>query len=223
MDLKELFFGVLRNWWIVVLAVIVTTASTVFVGMQKDPIYQSTATVELMPSPALADSQMINIINVLSNRRTTINTYARKATSGTVKDRVARQLNVPPAVVYSAGISANVLAETTLIEIRARSNDPQLAADISNAVAQDLVRQAPDKVMVFELVDFATPAWSPIEPQLNRLVTTGLTTGMVLGALFALGLYLLQRYLLNRNAAKPTDGAETEPQSPQVLAGSPSK
>jgi capsular polysaccharide biosynthesis protein len=216
MDLKELFFGLLRNWWVVVLAVLVTTASTVFVGMQKDPIYQATATVELMPSPALADSQMINIINVLSNRRTTINTYARRATSNTVKERVASQLGVSQSVVNGANISANVLAETTLIDIRARANNPQLAADISNAVAQELIRQAPDKVMVFELVDYATPAGTPVEPQITRLFTTGVVTGAVLGGFFALALFLLQRFLAARNTPE-------EPQTGQVLAGSASK
>jgi capsular polysaccharide biosynthesis protein len=215
MDLKELFFGLLRNWWVIVLAVVITTASTVFIGMQEPAIYQATSTVELMPSPALADNQMINIINVLSNRRTTINTYARKATSGTVKERVAAQLGISNGVVYAANVSANVLAETTLIEIRARANDPQLAADISNAVAQELIRQAPDKVMVFELVDFATPAGSPVEPQISRLFTMGIVTGTVLGGLFALALYLLRRFLASRN---PVDS-----QPAQVLASSTSK
>lgn len=215
MNPKELIFGLLRYWWIVVLAIVVTTASTVFVGMQQTPVYQASATVELMPSPALGDSQMISIINVLSNRRTALNTYARKAMSGTVKDRVAEQLGVRPAVVRAANVTASVLSETTLIEIRSRANDPELAAAISNAVAQELIRTAPDKVMVFELVDFASPPSSAVEPQPNRLLTTGLVTGTVLGLFFALGLFLLQRFLASRAAPQPAAG--------QALASSPSK
>lgn len=215
MNPQEILTSLLRKWWIVALAVIVTTASTMFVGMQQDPIYQATSTVELMPSPALGDSQMISIINVLSSRRTTINTYARRATGGTVKDRVAEQLGVPPVVVNAADISASVLPETTLIEIRAQANDPQLAADISNAVAQELIRQAPDKVMIFELVDFASPPSSSVEPQLNRLLTMGILTGLVLGLVCALGLLLMQRFL-NRRASRETT-------STQILARSSSK
>jgi uncharacterized protein involved in exopolysaccharide biosynthesis len=215
MDLKDLAFRLLRNWWVLVLAVIVTTGSTVLVGMQQDPIYQASATVELMPSPVLGDSQMISIINVLSNRRTTLNTYARKATGGTVKGRIAEQLGVPISVINAARISAAVLPETTLIEIRSRANDPQLAANISNAVAQELIRSAPDKVMIFELVDYAEPAGSPVEPQATRLVSTGVITGVVLGLLCALGLTLLQRFLETRNARLTGAG--------QALASSPSK
>lgn len=215
MDFKDLAFRMLRNWWVVVLAVIVTTASTVFVGMQQDPIYQASSTVELMPSPALGDSQMISIINVLSNRRTTINTYARKATSGTVKQQVAERLGISASVVNAAGVSASVLPETTLIEIRARANDPQLAANISNAVAEELIRQVPDKVMVFELVDYAEPSSRAVEPQMTRLLSTGVITGVVLGLLCALGLLLLQRFLELR--------VSREAQPGQALASSPSK
>lgn len=215
MDFKDLAFRLLRNWWVVALAVVVTTASTVFVGMQQDPIYQATSTVELMPSPVLGDSQMISIINVISNRRTTINTYARKATSGTVKQRVADQLGISVSVVNAAAISASVLPETTLIEVRARANDPQLAASISNAVAEDLIRSAPDKVMVFELVDYAEPSGRAVEPQMTRLASTGVITGVVLGLLCALGLLLLQRFLEARTAREAKPG--------QALAGSPSK
>lgn len=215
MNIKDLAFRLLRNWWVVVLAALVTTGSTYLIGMQQDPIYQASSTVELKPSPALADSQMISIMNVISSRRTALNTYARKATSGTVKERVAEQLGVRLAVVRSANISASVLPETTLIEIRARANDPQLAADISNAVAQELLRSVPDKVMIFELVDYAAPPGSPVEPQPTRLLTTGVITGVVLGLLCALGLMLLQRFLETRAAAQPSAG--------KALAGSPSK
>lgn len=215
MEFKDIGLRLLRNWWIVLLAVLVTTASTVLVGMQQDPVYQATSTVELMPSPVLGDNQMISIINVISSRRTTLNTYARKAMSGTVKDRVAEQLGIRSNVVNAAGITASVLPETTLIEVRARANDPQLAADISNAVAQELIREAPDKVMIFELVDYAEPAGSPVEPQLNRLISTGVITGVVLGLLCAVAVILLQRFLELRMAR--------ETNSNQALAGSASK
>jgi capsular polysaccharide biosynthesis protein len=215
-NIKEILFSLLRSWWIIVLAVILTTVSTVFFGLQRDPVYQSSATVELAPSPALADSQMINIINVLTNRRTAINTYARKATSGTIKERVAEKLGVPLSVINAAGITAFVLPETTLIEIRAKANDAQLAADISNAVAEELILQVPDKVMIFEIIDFASPAGSPTEPQPNRLVTMGVATGLVLGLFFALALYALQLFLRSRQQAA------REPAS-AVLASSTSK
>lgn len=216
MNVKELLFALLRSWWIILIAIVVTTGSTVFFGLQRDPVYQSSATVELMPSPALADSQMINIINVLTNRRTAINTFARKATSGTVKDRIAEKIGISRSVVNAAGITAFVLPETTLIEIRAKANNAQLAADISNAVAQEIILQAPDKVMIFELIDYATPAASPSEPQPSRLATMGVVTGSVLGLLFALGLYFVQFYLRTRAKVR------AEP-APQVLASSVSK
>jgi uncharacterized protein involved in exopolysaccharide biosynthesis len=215
-NIKDILFSLLRSWWIILLAIVLTTGSTVFFGLQRDPVYQSSATVELMPSPALADSQMINIINVLTNRRTAINTYARKATSGTIKERVAEKLGIPASVVNAAGITAFVLPETTLIEIRAKANDAQLAADISNAVAEELILQVPDKVMIFEIIDFASASGRPTEPQPSRLATLGVATGVVLGLFFALALYALQLFLRSRQ--KPV----SESTSP-VLASSTSQ
>ena len=216
MNMKELLFALLRSWWIILIAIVVTTGSTVYFGLQRDPVYQSSAAVELMSSPALDDSQMISIINVLTNRRTVINTFARKATSSTVKDQIAERLGIKRSVVDAAGITAFVLPETTLIEIRAKANNAQLAADICNAVAQEMILQAPDKVMIFEQIDFATPAGSPTEPQASRLLTLGLGTGIVLGLFFAFGLYLLQLYLRTRVQM------HIEP-TPQALVSSASK
>lgn len=216
MNVKELLFALLRSWWIILIAIVVTTGSTVYFGLQRDPVYQSSAAVELMSSPALDDSQMISIINVLTNRRTVINTFARKATSSTVKDQIAERLGIKRSVVDAAGITAFVLPETTLIEIRAKANNAQLAADICNAVAQEMILQAPDKVMIFEQIDFATPAGSPTEPQASRLLTLGLGTGIVLGLFFAFGLYLLQLYLRTRVQM------HIEP-TPQALVSSASK
>ena len=216
MNMKELLFALLRSWWIILIAIVVTTGSTVYFGLQRDPVYQSSAAVELMSSPSLDDSQMISIINVLTNRRTVINTFARKATSSTVKDQIAERLGIKRSVVDAAGITAFVLPETTLIEIRAKANNAQLAADICNAVAQEMILQAPDKVMIFEQIDFATPAGSPTEPQASRLLTLGLGTGIVLGLFFAFGLYLLQLYLRTRVQM------HIEP-TPQALVSSASK
>ena len=203
MDLMEVLKSLLRSWWIIVLAVGITTGSTVYIGMQQPKIYQATSTVEIGPSLTLEENQIINIINVLTNRRTSINTYARKATSGTIKERVAARLGVPQSVVNQAGIIATVLPETTLIEIRARATDPKLAAAISDAVAQELVRQAPDTVMMIEIIDYANPVSDAIEPQASRLLTMGIITGGALGIGFALAIYIVERFVL-KPVTKPT-------------------
>jgi uncharacterized protein involved in exopolysaccharide biosynthesis len=198
----EVLKSLLRSWWIIILAVGITTGSTVYIGMQQPKIYQANSTVEIGPSLTLEENQIINIINVLTNRRTSINTYARKATSGTIKERVAARLGVPQSVVNRAGIIATVLPETTLIEIRARATDPKLAAAISDAVAQELVRQAPDTVMMIEIIDYANPVSDPIEPQASRLLTMGVITGGALGIGFALAIYIVERFVL-KPAVKP--------------------
>lgn len=204
-DLQDMLISMLRNWWVVVLAIVITAGSTYFLGMRQEPVYQATTTVELQPSTVLSDNQMINVLNVLSNRRTAINTYARKATSSTMKEAVATRLGVPAAVISKASLSAAVLPETTLIEIRGVANDPKLAAAITDTVAEELVKQAPTMVLMIEIIDYGDPASSPISPQPFRLLSLGLGTGVGLGLVCVLLIYVLQTVLRTRRlVASPT-------------------
>jgi len=197
-DLQELLVSLLRNWWVIVLSVAITAGATYFFGMRQDKIYQATTTIELQPSSVLSDNQVINVLNVLANRRTAINTYARKITSSTLKEAIARRLNVPNGVINSSQLSAAVLPETTLIEIRAVANDPKLAAAITDTAAEEIILQSPSLVLEVEVIDYGNQFSSPIAPQPSRLLALGVGTGLGLGVMFALLLYLLQAFLRSR-------------------------
>ena len=199
LDFNAFLKALLRNWWLILLAIVVTTGSTAYFVSQQPPNYRASSTIELVPSPALTESQAISILSVLNNKRTTINTYARKATSNTMAEQVARGLNVPLSVVTGANINAVVPPDTLLVEIRAEATDPQLAADISNFVSKELITQALDKVMKINIIDVATPPATPFEPQPARIITLGAIFGVILGVAFAVLEYLFQGLLSRRN------------------------
>ncbi|MBC8160022.1 MAG: lipopolysaccharide biosynthesis protein [Roseiflexaceae bacterium] len=192
LDLNAFLKALLRNWWLILLAVVTTTASTAYFVSQQPPNYRAESTIELVPSPALSENQAISILSVLNNKRTTINTYARKATSSTMAEQVAQILNVPLAVVTGANITSVVPPDTLLIEIRAEATDPKLAADISNTVSKQLISQALHKVMKINIIDVATPPLTPFEPQPARIITLSALFGVVLGIAFAVLEYLFQ-------------------------------
>lgn len=221
MDIQEILAHLLKSWWVVVLSVVITASSTLAFGLHQDKIYQATTTVDVQPSTTLSDNQMINIINVLSNRRTTTNTFARRATSGYVEARIASKLNVSRDVVAGANLTAVVPPETTLIEIRAEANDPKLAAAISNAVAEELVKEAPSLVIMIEIVDYADPESSPISPQPSRLLTMGIVTGVILGLIFAILLYVLQRFLMPGPASDTSKNNEISPSTTALARNTP--
>jgi succinoglycan biosynthesis transport protein ExoP len=186
MSLSTFIRVLIRNWWLIVLATALTVGSTaVFVLLQK-PVYQASTIVELKPSVVLEDpNQILNTINALT-RRNVINTIARKATSMSMHEEVAREMGVPVEAVLSARVQTITPPETNLIEVRAQSTDPAFAAAVANIVAQKMLGQDYEKVISMEVIDPAVPPTAPIAPQPVRLLTLGLIFGLILGVAFAL-------------------------------------
>lgn len=185
MGLQQFLVLLLRGWWIVALSVLVTTASTAFFVSRQVPEYRALTTVELVPQSTLDQRYVVDVYNLLDKRNIS-NTLARKAEGSSMAQLVADKIGVNLSVVNKADIAATVLPDSNLIEIQASSSNPDLAAAICNAVAEEMLGQTPDKILQVEALDRATPPSSPIAPQPTRLMTLGLLSGVVLGIIFVL-------------------------------------
>jgi uncharacterized protein involved in exopolysaccharide biosynthesis len=192
LNINSVLKALLTNWWIIILTTALTTGSVALILLIQQPIYQAAATVELRPNPALDTNALVYVAGTLLDKRTTINTLARKAVSGSTEEQVAQSLNIPIETVRAANLNAIVIPDSNLIEIRAYSADPQMAAAIANAVADNMLDQTLEKVLLTSVIDQATPPTTPIEPQPTRLFTLGIMFGLVLGMVGALGLYIVQ-------------------------------
>jgi len=195
MGLNTFLKLLLHSWWIIALTTLLTAGSTLFFAAQQQPIYAGTTTIEVSPSPALdrAD-QIVDAINAL-DRRATLNTIARKVSSSSIQAQVAEKLHLSPAILGSAGLSAAVLPDTNLIEIRAQSAQPNLAADMANTVAQIIVGQAPVRLLKIDVIDLASPATAPIGAGLSRLLTLGVLFGLLIGIVAVLLLFAIRTVL----------------------------
>ena len=193
MDLETFFRVLLRGWWLILLAVLVTAGSAAYAVSLQLPVYRATTTVQLRASEMLDDPrQIIDAQNSLE-RRTTINTVARIAIGNSMLEQVAKTLQIELDVVRNAEITAIVVPDTNVIEISARSVDPGYAAAIANTVAEELRKQLPEKVLQMAIIDSAVAPTVPIEPQPTRTITLGGMFGLALGVSFALLGYALQR------------------------------
>lgn len=202
MDLDTFFRVILRGWWLIILAVLVTAGSAAYAVSLQLPVYRATTTVQLKPSDLLDDPRLVIDAQNSLERRTTINTVARNAMGSSMQEQVAKTLGIEVDVVKNAEITAIVVPETNIIEISARSVDPGYAAAISITVAEELRKQLPEKVLQMVITDRAVPPSAPIEPQPTRTITLGVMFGLALGIGFALLGYALQR-LRGNNAAVP--------------------
>jgi capsular polysaccharide biosynthesis protein len=193
MDLETFFRVLLRGWWLILLAVLVTAGSAAYAVSLQLPVYRATTTVQLRASETLDDPrQIIDAQNSLE-RRTTINTVARIAIGNSMQEQVAKTLGIELDVVKNAQITSIVVPDTNVIEISARSVDPGYAAAIANTVAEELRRQLPEKVLQMAIIDSAIAPTIPIEPRPTRTITLGVMFGLALGITFALLGYGLQR------------------------------
>jgi len=195
MELNAFLKLLLHSWWIIALTTVLTAGSTLFFAARQQPIYAGATTIEVSPSPTLdrAD-QIVDAINAL-DRRATLNTIARKVSSSSIQAQVAEKLHLAPAILSSAGLSAAVLPDTNLIEIRAQSAQPNLAADMANTAAQIIVGQAPVKLLKIDVIDLATPATTPIGAGMTRLLTLGVLFGLLIGVVAVLLLFAIRTVL----------------------------
>jgi capsular polysaccharide biosynthesis protein len=220
MDIETFFRVLLRGWWLILLAVLVTAGSAAWAVSQQSPVYRATTTVQLSPSDQLDDPRLLIDAQNSLERRTTINTLARNAMGSSMQDQVAKALGIPLEVVEDAEIAAIVVPETNLIEVSARSTEPSYAAAISNTVSEALRKQVPDRVLQMAIIDRAVPPTAPIEPQPTRTITLGVMFGLVLGIGFALLGYALQRTRIIPAAApvvaSDADGIEARAKGTQT-------
>lgn len=186
MDLYTFLQIVLRKWWLITLAVLITAGTAAYTLSYKAPIYQAATKVVLKPSPLLTEPNLqINAQNSLE-RRTLINTLAEIAQTGSMQEQVAKTLNISLDTEANASLSAIVVPDANLIEIRVRSTNAKLAADIANAAAQELSKQVPQQTFQMDIIDRASVPSVAIEPRPIRIITLAVLFGVVLGIAFAL-------------------------------------
>lgn len=208
MDVRTFVGIVLRNWWLIVLSILTTAGSATYVVMRQESIYRAETVVELKPNTDLETAQSISAWNVI-DKRSVINTTARKAEGSAMQEQVAKALNITPEYIAETELSAIVVPESNLIEIRAISTDPNIAAMITNKVAEELSKQ-PEKVFQIEITDAAIPPTAPIAPQPVRTITLGVLFGLALGIAFALLGFFIQSWR-GSNAPATPGVAETDP------------
>ncbi len=137
----QIYLRILRRWlWLVIVAAIITAGITFIINSNRTTIYQARVTLMIgqyldSPNPDYSDIRMgIDLAT----------TYVQLVETRPVLQGAADALGLElsPGILGSM-VSASAVEETSLIVITVVFTDPVLAADIANAVAEELVRQSP--------------------------------------------------------------------------------
>ncbi len=185
LDLKELFKELWKRVWIIVLcAVLVASAMLVYTAAFVTPQYEASTMIYVNNNSNNANNALSSADLAVALRL--VGTYVNILKSDAVLTEVIAKsgVNLETEEVREM-LDSEVVEETEIFRVSITSPDPQMSADIANAIAD----VAPDKISAIlegssaKVIDYAKVPEEPSSPNyvINTLV--GGAVGVVLSVL----------------------------------------
>lgn len=209
MELREYVATLRKQWWLVLALALVGAVAAFGYARSIPPEYRATSKVFVSLSHGSSVQELVQGSTYTQNL---VASYAALASMPVVLDPVIDQLSLdttPKAL--SRSILAETPLDTVIIQISVTTGTAEGAADIANAVAEQLSvtitdlspESAEGEAVQVEVVSPAEVPGFPIAPNTRLLVLTGLLGGLAAGVLLA-----LVRGLLDTRVRGPEDIAE---------------
>jgi diguanylate cyclase (GGDEF)-like protein len=159
--------------------------SSVVYTLSQVPVYQSSSTYLVKPSPGLAQ-ELFTALNMVVRQPEIAETYAQLGRSRTVRRQANDALGLTAGAQQSLEIESRVVPGTTIIELTVRSPDLMLAHDYAAALGNALTAYLVTVDEVFDLVQIDPPGVpsAPVRPN----IPLNLLLGGAAALIAALGL-----------------------------------
>lgn len=194
MQLRNYLNMLQRGWWIIALTTLTALTMTLAASYRTVPQYRTSARFIISPNPELSQGGR-DLVNTLMSldKRTVASTFAEVLDSPTIYKETSAELNIPVDRLRSYRVTTVVLPGANILELSATGPDPEVAADLANAIGRrgiDYVTRL-YKVYAVEAYDPAMPPAEPVSPQPRRDAGLALVIGLVVGS----GLAILREQL----------------------------
>lgn len=204
MDLREYVAAVAKRWYIVTTLVVLGVVVGVYKAQTTPPTYQANSQVFVSLRGVSSVQDMVQGSTYTQNL---VQSYAELARMPAVLDPVIRKLGLRTT---SRSLARSVATQnplnTVIIQITATSREATQAADISNAVADQLkttvadlspksAKPSKDDMVQVSVVARASAPSAPISPNKRLMVLLGLMGGAFVGILLAWLRHLLDNRL----------------------------
>lgn len=184
-----------RYWWLILLTTLVSTGAAAAISLTKAPSYTVQARVVARPATSVLTNTR-DLISTVSEMgmRSVIGTYAQIFSSAEVVEAAHGAVGLDAETARDYPLQANVLPDTTVIEVSAKGRDPRLLADYVNATVNAAVTSSRDLFGVIELepLEAARVPQEPTSPIPSRDIPLGAGLGLGLGVLLALAIEYLR-------------------------------
>jgi diguanylate cyclase (GGDEF)-like protein len=186
MELRKLMQVILRGWWLVVSALLVTVTSGLVFTYTRTPIYESTATFVVSPSRSLTEfSEFMRIVDSLSKREGVMTTYVTIVTSKTVLDASYEELELTQDQIDNLKVKSELIPSTNVIKITVESDNPLTAKTVADLVGQKTSEYIRNLYEPYDMKPL-DPAFVPEEPTKPEKVENLILAAM-LGLLVGVG------------------------------------
>ena len=200
-DLKRLFFEVLKRAWLIVLVGVIC-ASSAFAYAKLFVTPQYTATVSIYLQNYIGENDQKIYSSDLIASQTLISTYSELITSNKVLEKVVAKLDNRYTVAQiRTAFSAEAVDDTAILKISIRHNVPEEAANIANAIA-DI---APTIIMEYaagssvKVVDGAKIPQNISYPLYFQLTVIGFLLGALITFFIIVLLFIFNSYIDNED------------------------
>ncbi len=183
-----------RYWWVVLLVMLAAGGGAGLLDSVRASTYSTQVRVVASPARSLVDERTVVDLMGQMGSRHIIGTLAQSFTSSDVQATARKAAGISDTEAANYELEANVLPDTSVIQVSAHGPNPNTLASYVNATVGATVANAHNvyKVVDLQPLEQARVPTTPSSPVPSRDIPLGVGLGFALGVLLALALdYLL--------------------------------
>ena len=189
MELRLYFQMLRRGWWIIVLTTLAALIAALVASFLARPQYTASARFILTPSTVSTTGPDVIFqgLNTIDNATVTT-TYAEVMSSSRIFNDAVSFMKLTGDDLKAYTYKAQVLPNSSLIELTVTGPDAAMAAKFANAIGFqtiELTRRL-NPVINIDFLDQAVPPVVPSSPQPLRDASLAVVLGLIVGAVLAI-------------------------------------
>jgi polysaccharide biosynthesis transport protein len=194
-SLRDFLLVLRARWRIIAATTLVVLMASAVVLATTPPVYEAQARFYLAAERTSNQSGGGTYVLTTSD----LDTYVEVLKAPAVMDPLREELGLPPGTPID--VSASVSGDVSILNVSARSDNPELAADIANATGPQLASvadqfslllQSNGQKVVSSTISPAGVPGSPISPDIPRGLMLGLLAGLFIGVGLAFARHTLE-------------------------------
>ena len=188
MEIQVYFQMIKRGWWIILLTTLTALATSLAVSYFVTPQYEAVARFIISPSTGLVSrSDVLNSLDTL-DRQSVVTTYAEIMNSNRIYNDMLTALGLRSSDLTEYSYDASVLPSSSILELRVSGPNPQVAAEVANAVGNQTIdfTRSLNQIYNVEFLDVAAPPLVPVSPQPVLYAGLAIILGLVGGVFIAI-------------------------------------